>query len=361
MTSIQALDQRGSALKPHVGVRGRLIALYGFLAALNVAAWLAALLVFRSNPALLGICGLIYGLGLRHAVDADHIAAIDNVTRKLLQDRQRPVAVGFFFALGHSTIVTIVAVAVCAAAGLMADFQNFRAIGGIVSTSISSIFLLAIAVMNLTIFMSAWRTYRRVRGGSSYVNEDLDMLLGNRGVLSRLLRPLLQLVSKSWHMFPLGFLFGLGFDTATEIAVFTLSATEAARGIPLAALLIFPALFAAGMSLIDTTDGVMMLGAYEWAFVDPMRKLCYNMVITLVSAIVALGIGAIQAASLIGAQLPIASAIHDVVAVSMAHFNELGFVVIGVFASAWLLSWLVFRGNRSAPIGVLIAPNLMPE
>lgn len=361
MTAASLLDQRARALWPRAGVRGRLIALYSFLAVLNVSAWLAALLVFRGSPALLGICALIYGLGLRHAVDADHIAAIDNVTRKLLQDRQRPVAVGFFFALGHSTIVTIVAVAVCAAAGLMADVQSFRAIGGIVSTSISSIFLLAIAMMNVMIFRSVWRTYRHVRGGAAYVDEDLDMLLGNRGLLSRLLRPLLRLVSKSWHMFPLGFLFGLGFDTATEIAMFTLSATEAARGVPLATLLIFPALFAAGMSLVDTTDGVMMLGAYEWAFVDPMRKLYYNMVITLVSAVVALTIGVIQVASLIGEHLPIASAIREAVARLMAHFNEFGFVIIGVFASAWLLSWLIFRVSRPVRVGALNVPRFVPE
>lgn len=360
MTATPLPDQRGTETKPDVGVRGRLIALYGFLAVLNVGAWLAALLAFGSHPALLGICALIYGLGLRHAVDADHIAAIDNVTRKLLQDRQRPVAVGFFFALGHSTIVTIVAVAVCAAAGLMADVQSFQAIGTIVSTSISSTFLLAIAAMNIMIFLSVWRTYRRVRGGAVYGDEDLDMLLGHRSFLSRLLRPLLRLVSKSWHMFPLGFLFGLGFDTATEIAMFTLSATEAARGIPLATLLIFPALFAAGMSLVDTTDGVMMLGAYEWAFVDPMRKLYYNMVITLVSAVVALTIGGIQVASLVGEHLPIAYAIREAIASLMSHLNDFGFVIIGVFSGAWLLSWLIFRASRRAPVAHIV-PQLAPE
>jgi nickel/cobalt transporter (NiCoT) family protein len=321
---------------------------------------LAALLAFGSHPALLGICALIYGLGLRHAVDADHIAAIDNVTRKLLQDRQRPVAVGFFFALGHSTIVTIVAVAVCAAAGLMAKVQSFRAIGAIVSTSISSTFLLAIAVMNAMIFLSVWRTYRRVRGGAAYADEDLDILLGSRSFLSRLLRPLLRLISKSWQMFPLGFLFGLGFDTATEIAMFTLSATEAARGVPLTTLLIFPALFAAGMALVDTTDGVMMLGAYEWAFVDPMRKLYYNMVITLVSAVVALTIGGVQVASLIGEHLPIASVVRDSIGSLTAHLNDFGFVIIGVFSSAWLLSWLIFRVGRRAVVS-LIVPQIASE
>ena len=361
VNSSRLSTRHSSPLQFRAGVKGRLIALYGFLAVLNIAAWLAAMIAFRGSPALLGICALIYGLGLRHAVDADHIAAIDNVTRKLLQDRQRPVAVGFFFALGHSTIVTIVAIAVAAAASFMADFQSFRAIGGIVSTSISSTFLLAIAMMNVMIFRSVWRTYGRVRGGATYVDEDLDMLLGNRGLLSRLLRPLLRLVSRSWHMFPLGFLFGLGFDTATEITMFTLSASEAARGVPLAMLLIFPALFAAGMSLVDTTDGVLMLGAYEWAFVDPMRKLYYNMVITLVSAVVALSIGAIQVTSLIGDHLRVAPVISAGAAWLMARLNEFGFVIIGVFSGAWLFSWLIFRARRPAPVNPLAVSQLGSE
>ncbi len=334
-------------------LKGRVVVLYGFLAVLNVGAWLAALLAFRDRPALLGVAALIYGLGLRHAVDADHIAAIDNVTRKLLQDGQRPVAVGFFFALGHSTIVTLVAVAVGAAASLMGDFQRFRAVGGTISTTISTVFLLAIAAMNAVIFRSVWQTWRAVRRGGTYPDADFDAALGSRGIMVRILRPLLRLVSRSWHMFPLGFLFGLGFDTATEIAMFSLSATEAARGVALTTLLIFPALFAAGMSLIDTTDGVMMLGAYEWAFVDPLRKLAYNMVITLVSAVVALCTGAIEMLSLIGEKFALTGMLWSAAAELMASFNRLGFVIIAVFAAAWTLSWLMLRGNgrRTVPAG----------
>lgn len=265
-------------------LKARLVTIYCVLTVLNIGAWIWAFIAFHNKPALLGVALVIYGLGLRHAVDADHIAAVDNITRKLMQDNQRPVSVGFFFAMGHSAIVVIVAAAVAGAASLLGSFQSFQDIGGTISTGISALFLLAIAAMNIMIFLSIYKSYRRVRAGGAYVEEDLDLLLNNRGFLARIFRPMFRLVTQSWHMFPLGFLFGLGFDTATEVATFGVSATQAARGVSFEAILVFPVLFAAGMSLVDTTDGVMMLGAYDWAFVKPIRKLYYNMTITLVSS-----------------------------------------------------------------------------
>lgn len=184
-------------------LKARLITIYSVLAVLNVGAWIWALIAFHDKPALLGVALVIYGLGLRHAVDADHIAAIDNVTRKLMQNGQRPVSVGFFFALGHSTIVIVVAAAVAGAASLLGSFQSFQGIGGTISTSISALFLLAIAAMNIVIFFSIYRSYRRVRAGGAYVEEDLDLLLNNRGFLARIFRPMFRLVTQSWHMFPL--------------------------------------------------------------------------------------------------------------------------------------------------------------
>ncbi|HEX4765538.1 MAG TPA: HoxN/HupN/NixA family nickel/cobalt transporter [Lichenihabitans sp.] len=324
-------------------LKGRLVAIYAVLALLNVGAWSWALIAFHGNPTLLGVALVIYGLGLRHAVDADHIAAIDNVTRKLMQMKQRPVSVGFFFALGHSTIVIFVAAAVAGAATMMGTFQSFQSVGGTISTSISALFLLAIAVMNIFIFSSIYKSYRRVRAGGSYVEEDLDILLNNRGFLARIFRPLFRLVTKSWHMFPLGFLFGLGFDTATEIAMFGVSAAQAAKGIPISAIMVFPVLFAAGMSLIDTTDGVMMLGAYDWAFVKPMRKLYYNMTITLVSVVVAVLIGGIEALGLVGDQLDLKGGFWDGVGALNDNFNNLGFAIIGVFILAWVISYAVYK------------------
>jgi len=327
-------------------LKARLFTIYVVLAVLNIGAWLWALIAFGDKPALLGIALVIYGLGLRHAVDADHIAAIDNVTRKLMQMKQRPVAVGFFFALGHSAIIVLVTAAVAAAATMLDRFQGFHDIGGTISTSVSALFLLAIAAMNIVIFFSIYRSYRRVRAGGRYAEEDLDILLNNRGFLSRLFRPLFRLVTKSWHMFLLGFLFGLGFDTATEVAMFGVSAAQAAKGVPVESILVFPVLFAAGMSLIDTTDGVMMLGAYDWAFVKPMRKLYYNMTITLVSVFVALLIGGIEALGLIGGQLDLKGGVWDLIGALNDNFNNLGFVIIAVFAAAWMLSYAIYKMKR---------------
>ncbi|MEW6643695.1 MAG: HoxN/HupN/NixA family nickel/cobalt transporter [Pseudomonadota bacterium] len=323
--------------------KARLIAIYAVVGILNIGAWLWAFIAFRHSPAMLGVALVIYGLGLRHAVDADHIAAIDNVTRKLMQMRQRPVAVGFFFAIGHSTVVIIASGAVAVAATLLGSFSAFQNVSGIIGTSVSALFLLAIAAMNIVIFVSIYRSYRRVRAGGPYVEEDFDMLLANRGFLARLFRPVFRLVTKSWHMFPLGFLFGLGFDTATEVAMFGVSAAQAAKGVPFTAIMVYPVLFAAGMSLIDTTDGVMMLGAYEWAFVKPMRKLYYNMSITLVSVIVALLIGGIEALGLIGGRLGLEGAFWEFVAALNENFNNLGFFIIGLFIGAWALSYVIYK------------------
>ncbi len=325
------------------GLNSRLVMVYGVLALLNLGGWLWAAIAFHDRPALLGIALVIYGLGLRHAVDADHIAAIDNVTRKLRQMGQRPAAVGFFFAMGHSTVVIVAAATVALAATLLGDFGAFQSVGGVIGTAVSSLFLIAIAVMNIAIFASVYRNYRRVRAGGAYVEADLDILLNNRGLLSRLFRPLFGLVTKSWHMYLLGFLFGLGFDTATEVAVFGVSAAQAAKGIPVEAILVFPVLFAAGMSLIDTTDGVAMLGAYDWAFVKPIRKLYYNMTITLVSVAVALLIGGIEALGLVGDQLSLSGRFWDAIGALNDNFNNLGFAIIGIFVVAWAVSYGVYR------------------
>lgn len=326
-------------------LRTRLVVIYSILAVLNLAAWGWAFAVFAGRPSLLGIALVVYGLGLRHAVDADHIAAVDNVTRKLMQDGQRPVAVGFFFALGHSTVVVIVAGVVASAAAALHSVGAFEGIGGLISTSVSALFLLLIAAMNIAVFCGVYRSYRRLRDGGTYVEEDLDVLLSNRGVLSRLFRPMFAMISRSWHMFPLGFLFGLGFDTATEVALFGVSATQLANGLPLYAIMVFPVLFAAGMALVDTSDGVMMLGAYQWAFVKPMRKLYYNMTITLVSIAVALFIGGIEVFGLIADHLGLTGGMWDAVAELGANFNALGFAIIGLFIAAWAISFVIYKAK----------------
>jgi high-affinity nickel-transport protein len=333
-----AVDDRAGPL------RGRLIGIYGLLLAANLGAWAWAVAVFRDQPLYLGTALLAYSFGLRHAVDADHIAAIDNVTRKLMQQGQRPVGVGFFFALGHATVVILAAAGIAATTTLLATrFDEFKGVGAVVGTLVSALFLFAIAAANIVILRAVWRTWRHVRAGGAYVDADFDLLLNSRGVLARLFRPLFRLVSRSWHMFPLGFLFGLGFDTATEVALLGISATQAAKGISIWSIMVFPALFAAGMSLIDTTDGVLMLGAYNWAFVKPMRKLYYNLTITSVSVVVAVLIGGIEALGLIGDQLGLSGWFWDGIGALNDNFNGLGFIIIGVFIAAWVGSVVIYR------------------
>ncbi|RZM36346.1 MAG: HoxN/HupN/NixA family nickel/cobalt transporter [Sphingomonas sp.] len=339
---------------PAPTLRKRISLLYVLLIGANVAAWIWALVLFHAQPLMLGTALLAWGLGLRHAVDADHIAAIDNVTRKLMQDGQRPMTVGFWFAIGHSTIILLASVAIAFTASALSDFAALKATGGVVATIVSAAFLFTIAAMNLVILRSVWRTFQAVRAGSAYVDEDLDILLGGRGLLSRLFRPLFRLVSTSWHMAPLGFLFGLGFDTATEVAILGLSAAQAAHEFVIGPVLVLPALFAAGMALVDTTDGILMLGAYEWAFVKPIRKLYYNITITAVSAFVAIVIGGIETMALIADKLDLHGAPWSAARDLGGQFNLLGFGIIGVFVLCWVLSWAVYRWNRFDEIEVVL-------
>ncbi|MDO7836656.1 HoxN/HupN/NixA family nickel/cobalt transporter [Sphingobium sp. HBC34] len=337
---------------PAPRLRRRITGLMAALVAANIAIWLWAIAIFHAQPLMLGTALLAWGLGLRHAVDADHIAAIDNVTRKLMQDGQRPITVGFWFAIGHSAIIAIASVTIALTASALARFDDYRQIGGLIATSISALFLFAIAAMNLMILRSVWKSFAHVRAGGAYVEEDLDLLLGSRGLLARLFRPMFRLVSRSWHMAPLGFLFGLGFDTATEVAILGLSAAQAADGMAIGTILVLPALFAAGMALVDTADGVVMLGAYEWAFVRPIRKLYYNITITLISALVAILIGGIETMALIGERLELEGAPWRIAADLGAHFNSLGFAIIGLFILCWLLSFAIYRWKRFDEIEV---------
>lgn len=333
-------------------LRHRIAWLFGLLIAANVAVWLWAFSLFHAQPLMLGTALLAWGLGLRHAVDADHIAAIDNVTRKLMQDGQRPIGVGLWFAIGHSAIIAIAAVTIALTASALAQFDHFKQVGGVIATIISATFLFVIAAMNLIILRSVWKTFVHVRAGGTYVDEDLDILLGNRGLVARLFRPLFRLVTKSWHMAPLGFLFGLGFDTATEVAILGLSASQAADGLSIGVVLVLPALFAVGMALIDTADGVVMLGAYEWAFVKPIRKLYYNITITLMSAIVAIIIGGIETLALIGDKLQLTGQPWDTAAKLGGNFNSIGFAIIGTFVACWIISFAIYRWKRFDDIQV---------
>lgn len=326
---------------------GRLIGVYTLLIGVNLIAWTWAFYTLRGHAVLLGAALLAYSFGLRHAVDGDHIAAIDNVTRKLMQEGKRSVAVGFWFAIGHSAVVILLALAIAATTTeLTAHFDSLKSVGSVIGTSVSTLFLFLVAAINVVILIGIWKAFLKVRRGGVFPGHDFDLLLNNRGLLARLFRPLFRLVSQGWHMLPLGFLFGLGFDTATEVGLLGISATQAGQGMSIWSIMVFPALFAAGMTLIDTTDGVLMLGAYNWAFVRPIRKLYYNLVITAVSVVVAILIGGIEGLGLIGYQLGLEGWFWDGIGTLNDNFNSLGFAIIGVFMFAWLASVIFYRYAR---------------
>ena len=333
-------DERGH-------LREKITGLYALLLAFNVAAWVWAFIAFHHYPLLMGTCLLAYSFGLRHAVDADHIAAIDNVTRKMMQAGKRPVSVGLMFSLGHSTIVVLASVGIAATAmALQSKMDSFKEIGGVIGTLVSTFFLFAIALMNLVILRSVIRAFRRVRAGEPYVDEDFDMLLADRGFLARIFRPMFRLITSSWHMYFLGFLFGLGFDTATEVGLLGISAASAAQGLPIWSILVFPVLFTAGMTLIDTTDSILMLGAYGWAFVKPIRKLYYNITITTISVIVALLVGSIEGLGLLADELHLKGGFWDAIGSLNGNFGMIGYVIIGVFIVSWLLSAAFYKWKR---------------
>jgi high-affinity nickel-transport protein len=343
-------------------LRPRIVAVYTFLIILNVAIWTLALALFWHYPATLSLCFLAYGFGLRHAVDADHIAAIDNVTRKLMQENKRPVAVGFFFSLGHSTVVVLMCLLVALGTDFVkTHFPEFQEVGGIIGTSVSAAFLLIIAAINFIIFLEVYKAFRAARKGILHSEDALQELLDGRGLLARILRPLFKFVSRSWHMYPVGFLFGLGFDTASEIALLGIAATQAAQQVPLWSIMVFPMLFTAGMCLIDTTDGVVMLGAYGWAFVKPMRKLFYNMTITLVSFLIALVIGSLEALGIVASKLKLEGGVWAYVNMLGENSGVLGYAIIGLLMVGWLASMIFYRVAKLDRFDQPPAPSQVEE
>ncbi len=322
----------------------KLALLYVVLIAANALAWFWAFVQFHDQPVLLGTASLAYTFGLRHAVDPDHITAIDNVTRKLMQEGKRPISAGFFFALGHSSVVIIASLLVALSVGaLEAKFDWLKQVGGVVGTGFSATFLLLIAAINMAILISVYRAFAAVRRGEDVTEDALHDLLSRRGLLFRVLRSLFATVTRSWHLYPLGFLFGLGFDTASEVGLLGISAAQGSTGLPVWSILIFPALFTAGMSLIDTTDGVLMVQAYGWAFIKPVRKLYYNLTMTLISIIVALLIGGVEALGLLSNKLGLEGRFWDFVGQANESFGFLGYLIIGIFVAGWIISVLIYK------------------
>jgi len=309
------------------------------LAAANALVWLWVWVAFDGHPALVGTAVLAYGLGLRHAVDADHIAAIDNATRKMMEGGRRPVTLGMFFSLGHSAVVFALTFAVAVTTAAFATLiEPIRAYASVVGAALSLLFLVAIAAANVVTLVSLVRALRRQRAGGGEGGHVHEVAAG--GLMARLLAPLTRCVTRGWHMLFVGFLFGLSFETASEIGLLGLSASEMMNGLSPWLILAFPALFAAGMSLLDAADGAMMIGVYGWALSRPKRRLVYNIIITALSVFVALLIAGIGMAGLLsrhddGAGGAFPAGLFDV--------DTLGYVVVFIFAAAWLIAVIVSR------------------
>ena len=289
-----------------------------------------------------------YTLGMRHAFDADHIAAIDNTTRKLMAEGRRPLSVGFWFSLGHSSIVfglcALLAMGVRALAGqLEDDASTLQSVTGLLGTAVSGVFLLAIGVINLVVLVGILGVFRRMREGT-FSEAELQDQLDNRGLLNRLLGGVTRAVTKPWQMYPVGLLFGLGFDTATEVGLLVLAGGAAAFSLPWYAILTLPILFAAGMSLLDTIDGCFMNFAYGWAFSKPVRKVYYNLTVTGLSVAVALVVGTIELVSILTEKLGITTGV--LAAVGGLDLNHVGYAIVGLFVATWLVAATVWRLGR---------------
>ncbi|HEX4206441.1 MAG TPA: HoxN/HupN/NixA family nickel/cobalt transporter [Ktedonobacteraceae bacterium] len=341
-------------------VRSKIINLYAVLLAANLLVWILTLVTFSQSLALLGLAVTAYTFGLRHSVDADHISAIDNVTRKLMQEQKKPVAVGFFFSLGHSTIVFALSIVIAITASAVKNFNGLKYIGGFIGTGVSAIFLYLIAIMNLLILIEIFRTFRKLRRGEEYSEQTLEEFLSQRGLMARFFAPLLKATNRSWKMYPVGVLFGLGFDTATEVGILGVSALMATKGLPIWSILLFPLLFTVGMCLLDTTDGILMLGAYGWAFVKPVRKLYYNMNITLISVLVAFVVGTIEVLGIVsGPPLNLSGPFWGTVGNLSQNFNLIGYFIIGIFIVSWLVSTIIYRVKRYDDLEVKSTPKVL--
>ncbi len=325
--------------------RRQIAATYALLIAGNIAAWLWALAKFHDRPVLLGTAFLAYSFGLRHGFDADHIAAIDNVTRKLMHEGRKPLSAGLFFALGHSTVVVALSAGVALATASLEDrFELLRNLGGVIGTSASALFLLTIAAANLLVLVQIYASFRAATAGGQGPAETA--LAPGSGLLARLFRPAFALIRHSWHMYPLGVLFGLGFDTATEIGLLGIAAGQASQGLATWSIMIFPALFTAGMTLVDTTDSVVMVGAYGWAFAQPVRKLYYNLTITFVSVVAALFLGGVEALGLIGGVFSLRGPFWDFVAGLGDNYGLLGYAIVAFFLASWAASVVLYKARR---------------
>jgi high-affinity nickel-transport protein len=322
--------------------------IYALLLPANLAAWLCAWIAFGNRPALLGIALLAYVFGLRPAFDADHIAAIDNTTRKLVNEGKRPLTTGFYFSLGHSSVVFLLAVLLnFGIRGLDNQVKNsssqLQQTTNIVGTAVSGTFLFLIAALNVVVLASIIKVFREMRSGR-YNDEELEAQLAKRGLMNRVLGRFSRNIDQPWKMYPIGFLFGLGFDTATEVALLVLAGTAVVGGLPFYAVLSLPILFAAGMSMFDTADGCFMNFAYDWAFARPIRKVYYNLTITGLSVFIAVFVGAIELLGLLAQEGKLTGS--GWAWLENFNINTAGFVIVGVFVLTWVVALSIWRFGK---------------
>ena len=323
----------------------RLSGFGGVIAFLHIAGWGLFVYYSRHNPALAGLGTLAYTFGLRHAFDADHIAAIDNTTRKFLGEGRRSLGVGFFFSLGHSSVVFSLATALAvAAATVKSRIPGFQDWGVYVGAGVSGTFLWIIGLLNLAVLLDIVRVFRDMRAGE-YDKQRLEDRLADRGLMNRFfLKRLGDRIDKSWKMYPLGILFGLGFDTASEVGLLAISAGVATKHVPFLAVLSLPLLFAAGMSLMDTADGAFMSHAYGWAFSNPVRKVYYNITVTSLSVFVALAVGTIELLQVLSAKFQLDTGVWSWL--NNLDFSKIGYVVAAMFVATWAASVAIWKTGR---------------
>ena len=333
----------------------RMFAMFGFIALLHIVGIALMFAATRGHYKLSdgsmfgwGTALLAYTLGMRHAFDADHISAIDNTTRKLMSEGQRPLAVGFFFSLGHSSVVASLAILLnfgikSLGTQLKDENSSLHHYTGLVGTTVSGIFLMLIALLNLIVMVSIVKVFIAMRHGE-YDEVELEKHLDSRGFLMRFFGPIARRIDKSWKMYPLGILFGLGFDTATEIGLLVLAGSSVVAGLPWWAIISLPCLFAGGMSLLDTIDGSFMNFAYGWAFSKPVRKVYYNMIITGLSVSVAVFIGGMEVAQVLSTQLNLSGGFWDYA--NSFNLNQAGYFIVGAFAVVWIFAIAIWRFGK---------------
>jgi high-affinity nickel-transport protein len=327
----------------------RLGSFAGVIVLLHLVGWGVFLFYAARYPRSFGIWmgATAYLFGLRHAFDADHISAIDNTTRKLMADGRKPLGTGFFFSLGHSTVVLGLTVALAfAAQRVVGQVQNggsaLHATGNLIGTGVSGFFLYLIGVLNLVILLDVLRVFRAMRRGE-YDEEALENRLQQRGFMNRFFGPLARSIRSSWQMYPLGFLFGLGFDTASEVGLLAIGAGAATSGVPFYAVLSLPVIFAAGMAMMDTADGAFMTKAYGWAFSQPVRKVYYNITVTGLSVAIALLVGTVELLAVLQDRLRLHGAVWDAVSTVGGSLNVVGIVIVALFVLTWAGSYAVWK------------------